>query len=241
MPAFPTVRVVQDVGETDEAEEPGPGAGTVADVAPVVVRGRPGGDGFRAVLLADADHLAGDQLEGLFPADALVRRFAPVLRVAPAGAGGARSTLRVEVHALHRVHDAVLRVDPCPLGERERGHAGLALRRVLLAVRLDDPRRRVGLVKDERTHFGDLTALDVDPDRAPAGAVHKGLLPHLVTPCGRNRCVVTCDWTRVLRRSELRSAAPPRSWRTRAGTCTRRGRTWRSGSRRRRCPCPRTG
>ena len=50
VPAFPAVRVVEDVGEADEAEEPGPGAGTVADVAPVVVRGRPGGDGLRAVL-----------------------------------------------------------------------------------------------------------------------------------------------------------------------------------------------
>ena len=167
VPAFPAIRVVEDVGEADEAEEPGPRSGPVAHVAPVVVRGGPGGDGLGAVGLADADHLARHQVEGLVPAYALVRRFAPVLRVTPARAGGAGSTRGVEVHPLHGVRDAVVGVDPRPLGECERGHAGLARRRILLVVHLDGPRGRVGLVKDQRPDLGYLSVLDVDPYRAP--------------------------------------------------------------------------
>ena len=120
VPAFPAVRVVQDVGEPDEVEEPRPGRGPVAEVAPVVVRRGPGRDRLGPVLGADALHLAGDQLERLVPADPLVAGLAAVLRVAlPVG---------VEVDPLHRVEDALVRVDPSPLGQREGRDAGLARR-----------------------------------------------------------------------------------------------------------------
>ena len=77
-------------------------------------------DGAAAVLTADALDLGGDEVGGLVPADALVAAHAAVLRVALA--------LRVPVHALERVRDAIGRVGTLLVGQRKRRkqrlHAG---------------------------------------------------------------------------------------------------------------------
>ena len=171
VPAFPAVGVVQDVGEPDEVEEPGPGRGPVPEVAPVVVRGGSGRDRLRPVVGADALHLAGDEVQRLVPADPLVAGLAPVLRV-PLPVG-------VEVHPLHRVEDPLVRVDARAFGQREGSDAGLARRSVLLPVYLQRPGGRVVVVEHERPHADDLAVLDVHPDRAAAGAVHEALFRHL--------------------------------------------------------------
>jgi len=167
VPALPAVRVVEDVGEADEVEEARPRARAIAQVSPVVVRGGPGHDGLGTVLGADALHLAGDQVQSLVPADAYIRRLAAVLRV-PLPIG-------IEVDPLHGVEDALLGIHPGPFYQRERRHTGFAVRRVFLAVDVESPRGCVRLVKDERTHPGDLPIFYVHSDRPPAGAVHEGL------------------------------------------------------------------
>ena len=112
-----------------------------------------------------------DQVERLVPADALVAGLAAVLRV-PLPSG-------IEIDALHRVEDPLLRVDPRAFGQREGGDAGLARRRVLLAVDVEGPGGRVVVVEHERPHADDLPILDVHADRAAAGAVHEALFRHL--------------------------------------------------------------
>ena len=61
-------------------------------------------DGGGAVRLLDPEHLAGDDVERLVPADALVLADAPVLDVA--AARPVEPVPRIEVHPLHGVADA---------------------------------------------------------------------------------------------------------------------------------------
>ena len=66
------------------------------------------------------DYLAGDDVQGLVPADGLVAGDAAVLGVAPAGPGGAGGPAGVEVHPLERGEDALGRVDGATGGRRCR-------------------------------------------------------------------------------------------------------------------------
>ena len=131
VPPLPAVRVVEHGGGLEAVHEAHERAHLVADDAPVVVRRGHAADGRAAVRLLHARDLARDDVERLVPGDALVGRLAAVLRVAlPVG---------VEVDALHRVLDALIRVEAPTLGVHHRREVELLRRRVFLAVRLDHP------------------------------------------------------------------------------------------------------
>ena len=121
-PAFPAVRLAHLQREAAPLAEQ-LAAGAVAGLhdlvlAVLVALVEQGG---RAVLLLDAVHLAGDDVERLVPGDALELAHAAVLRVALA--------VGVEVDAHHRVADAGRGVHALLVGEAVRGderlHAGL--------------------------------------------------------------------------------------------------------------------
>ena len=121
-PAFPAVGLADLEGEAAPLAQQ-LAAGAVAGLhdlvlAVLVALVEQGG---RAVLLLDAVHLAGDDVERLVPGDALELAHAAVLRVALA--------VGVEVDAHHRVADAGGRIDALLVGEavrRDQGlHAGL--------------------------------------------------------------------------------------------------------------------
>ncbi len=121
-PAFPAVRLADLQGEAAPlAQQLATGAvaglhDLVLTVLVALVEQRGG-----AVLRLDALHLAGDDVERLFPGDALVLAHAAVLGVALA--------VGVEVDAHHRVADAGRRVDALLVGDAvrrdERLHARL--------------------------------------------------------------------------------------------------------------------
>ena len=89
-------------------------------------------DGVQAVGLLDAQHFLRNDVGGFVPADAHILAAPPVLRVALA--------LRVPVHPLHGVQDAVGRIHPLLVGEGERGKLRFLLRLEFLAADLDGPR-----------------------------------------------------------------------------------------------------
>ena len=117
-PAFPAVGLAHLQRETAPLAEQ-LAAGAVAGLhdlvlAVLVALVEQGGG---AVLLLDAVHLAGDDVERLLPGDALELAHAAVLRVALA--------VGVEVDAHHRVADAGRGVHALLVGEAVRGDEGL--------------------------------------------------------------------------------------------------------------------
>ena len=174
VPAFPAVGVVEHRGELQHVHEAGEGAHLVAHDAPVVVRRGDAADGRAAVGLLDPHDLLGHDVGGLFPGDALVAGFAAVLRVALA--------VGVEVHALHGVLDALVRVDAPALRVDVRGERGLLPGRVLLAAGLDGPRLEVGRVDDQGPHPHDLAVLDIDRHRSAVREVRVHLFSHQTSP-----------------------------------------------------------
>src|ERR1035437_2704974 len=74
VPAFPTVRVEVYARESDGVAEAQQRAQVVADVSPLVMRAVIDGNRAGAVLPLHAQNLAGDKVQGLVPADALIDR-----------------------------------------------------------------------------------------------------------------------------------------------------------------------
>ena len=140
VPPLPADRAEGDPGVADQIAEAKQRAQPVADVAPLVVGGLLDGDGTRAVLALHALDLAGDEIERLVPADALVLRDPAVPDVALA--------LRIEIDALHRVQHALGRIDHRLESQRMGAHGRRAARREAPAAGVDGPARRVGRRRD---------------------------------------------------------------------------------------------
>ena len=183
-PAFPGIRVVQNGGVVDHAEEPAEGGHLVAHDAPVVVGAGDGGDGVAVPLAVRAQRsqtidLVGDDGGGLVPGNALETGFAPVLLV-PVSLG-------VPVHPLHGVEDAVLRIQTVPLRQDILGDPHGLGGRILLAVPvLYGPGLGIILLGHlERTDAGDLPVLHVYGDRAAGGQIGVHLFQISFTPPDR--------------------------------------------------------
>ena len=170
VPALPAVRIIQELGVAEDVVEPRHRAHLVVEQPVVVVRGDEGRDRRRAVGLAHARDLAGDEIQRLVPGDAHVLVLAAQLGMAlPFG---------VEVLPLHRVLDAVLRVHARALGDVERVDGGLARVGEPLALGLDGPATAVLFGEAQRAHALDRAVLDGDLDHAADAAVDEVLLCH---------------------------------------------------------------
>ena len=145
------------IGEAEQRRE------VVADIAPGVMRAVREGDGARAVFALLPLDLVGDELDRLVPGDAHIAGLAAVLRIALA--------VRIEVDALHRIEQAVRRIDDGFRILAVRRQRGLARRRQLHALGLDGPRRAVVVGQIDRRHAHDLAVLDVDEHRPAVGHV----------------------------------------------------------------------
>ncbi len=121
------------------------------------------GDGAWAVFAFLPLDLVGDELDRLVPRDAHVTRLAAVLWIALA--------VRIVIDALHRVEQAIRRIDDGFRILPVRRQRGLARRRQLHALGLDGPRRAVFLGQVDRRHADDFAVLDVDEDRPAVGHV----------------------------------------------------------------------
>ncbi len=139
VPALPAVRVGGDPGEADQVGETHQRAQVIADVAPLVVRRHREGDGTRPVDALLPVDLLGDDVQRLVPADAHVAGLAPVLGIALA--------VGIEIHPLHRMKDALVRIDQRLHRQGVRRHQGAAGRAELAAAGLDHPGGRVGVVE----------------------------------------------------------------------------------------------
>ena len=157
-PAFPAVGLADLEGEAAPLAQQ-LAAGAVAGLhdlvlAVLVALVEQGG---RAVLLLDAVHLAGDDVQRLVPGDALVLAHAAVLRVALA--------VGVEVDAHHRVADACRRVDALLVGDAVRRDQGLHAGLERAATHLELPGVEIRLlvlpVVVHRTDADDLAVLHV--------------------------------------------------------------------------------
>ncbi len=164
-PAFPAVGLADLQGEaTPGAQQLAPRAVTglhdlvlAVLVALVEQCGRP-------ILLLDALHLAGDDVQGLVPGDALVLAHAAVLRVALA--------VGVEIHAHHRVADTGGGVDAFLVGDAVRRDQGLHAGLERAATHLELPGVEIRLlvlpVVMHRADADDLAVLDVHHRRVGA-------------------------------------------------------------------------
>ena len=165
-PAFPAVGAVHELGDADQVPEAVEGAQVVAEVAPLVVRAVRDRDGARAHGLGALDLLA-DDVERFVPADAHEPGLAAILDVAVA--------VRIEVDPLHRVEQAVLRIQHRLLAHAVRAQRRSPRWRERPAARRDGPGRRVLGVEVDRGGAQDLAVLHVDEDRAAVGAAR---IPH---------------------------------------------------------------
>ncbi len=121
VPAFPTVRVADLLGEaTHHVEQPGLVAVGGVDGLVLAVAVALGEDGERAVFLVDAPDLGGDDVGRLVPGDAPVLALAAVLGVALA--------VGVPVDADHGELHPVGRKGPLLVGEGERRGKGFRQR-----------------------------------------------------------------------------------------------------------------
>lgn len=115
-------------------------------------------DGGVSVGIDAAGDLRRDDVGRLIPADALVLADAAVLGVALA--------VRVPVHALQRVGNAVLGIDAVLVGQLQRRDGGLRAALELLAARVKRPRVEVvdlvGVKHAQGPDAGDLAVDDVD-------------------------------------------------------------------------------
>ena len=145
------------IGEAEQRRE------VVADIAPGVMRAVREGDGARAVFAFLPLDLVGDELDRLVPGDAHVAGLAAVLRIALA--------VRIEIDPLHRIEQAVRRIDDGFRILAVRRQRGLARRRQLYALGLDGPRRAVVVSQVDRRQTDDLAVLDVDEHRPAVGHV----------------------------------------------------------------------
>ena len=112
VPTFPTVGVtrLQRVAAQQPQQSAVAAVGGVDDLGlAVAVRLRK--DRFHAIAVLDPVDLLLDNVERLFPGNALVLACAPALRVAAAGTGGARSAIRVPVDALQWMEHSVRGMD----------------------------------------------------------------------------------------------------------------------------------
>ena len=157
------------IGEAEQRRE------VVTDIAPGMVRAVREGDGAGAVFALLPLDLVGDDLDRLVPGDAHVAGLAAVLRIALA--------VRIEVDALHRVEQAVGRIDDRFGVLAVRRKRGLARRRELLPLGLDGPRGAVFLGEIDRRQAHDLAvpSCHVDEDRPAIGhvAIARGAVGHL--------------------------------------------------------------
>ena len=115
----------------------------VTDVPPHVVRRGGGHHRSGAVFALEPDHLPGDHVERVVPADGFVARFPALMGVAAAGPGGVRGPADIEVDPLERRQDALGRVDGGLVRHRPVGKGRLARWGELAVSRLDRPRRTV--------------------------------------------------------------------------------------------------
>ena len=171
VPALPAVRLADLEGEAaHRVEQTGAVAVRRVDGLALAVAVRLEEDRVRPVLLVDPRDLLGDDVGRLVPRDAHVLALASVLLVALA--------VRVPVHALERVLDAVGRVGALLVAGHVRGGAGPRprLERESVALHLPGP-EGLGIVlpvEVERPDAQDLAVLDVDHDLA--GAAEKAAL-----------------------------------------------------------------
>ena len=145
-------RVADGVGEAIQ------GAEVIADMAPGMMRTVRDRHGARPVIVLHALDFAGDDVERFVPADPHVFRFAAVLRIALA--------FRIEIDPLHRVEQAIGRIDHRLAVLPMRSERRLARRRQFHAARLDRPGLRIGFVKIDRCGANDLSVLDINEKRA---------------------------------------------------------------------------
>ena len=109
-------------------------------------------------------------IQRLVPADAHEFRLAPILNIPLA--------VRVEVHPLHGMQDAVLRIDHRFLAKPVGGQGGAPRRGEFLAAGPDGPGRRIGFVEVHRRDAHDLAFLHIHKDRPAVGAV--GVAHHAI-------------------------------------------------------------
>ncbi len=121
------------------------------------------GNGARTVFALLPLDLIGDELDRLRPGDATVAGLAAVLRIARA--------VRIEVDPLHRIQQAVGRIDHRLDVLAVRRQRGLARRRQFLALGLNGPRRAILFGQIDRRHAHDLAVAHVDEHRAAVGHV----------------------------------------------------------------------
>ncbi len=138
VPAFPAIRVVVGVSEAREVHEPEIGGMAIANIAPHVVGTGGGEDRSGAVGALDPVDFGDHDICRFIPRNALIPRDATVLDISVA--------VGVKVHALHRIHDALVGIDHGleALGVDRKGC--LAGRREGLASCLDLPRRRIRFI-----------------------------------------------------------------------------------------------
>src|ERR1700733_16081839 len=103
IPALPRIWIVMDARHADGVGEPEQRGKIVTDIAPGVMRALREGDRARAVFALLPLDLGGDDPDRLVPGDAHVAGLAAILRIALA--------VRIEVDPLHRVEQAVRRID----------------------------------------------------------------------------------------------------------------------------------
>ena len=163
VPAFPAVGIMVDLGVTAGVAEAEQRGEVITDIAPGVmgtVRHRHDAGTVGALEPLD---LARDEVERLRPRNAHVARFAAVLGIALA--------VRVEVDALHRIEQAIGRINDRLRVLPMRGKRGLARRRELQSARFDGPWQWIIRGEVDRRHADDPAVLDVDENRSAVGHV----------------------------------------------------------------------
>ena len=134
-------------------------------------------DRVQAIRFLNAQHLGRDDIGRLVPADPFVLALAPVLRVALA--------LRIPVHALHGIEDAVRRVNALLVRQGERREFRLLLGFELSATGLDAPwvQSVLALMRHvaERTRAQDASITHVDLRRIRRRA--RPAEPHRLERC----------------------------------------------------------
>ncbi len=167
VPTFPTVGVPHHLGEAaGQGQEVHHDAVDAVHRLGLSVSVAVSAYGKRPVLRVHPPDLVGDDRSRLVPADAHELALAPILGIAPAGTGGARSPFGIPVDSLQRILDAVGRVDPLLVGQMERGEQALEgsliddavlLQRVLAEFLFG-----VALLVVVRPYAHDLAVFDVD-------------------------------------------------------------------------------
>src|SRR5208337_3891818 len=172
VPALPAIRVGRDSGEADQIGEAHERAEVIPHVSPLVVGRHGKGDGTGAVDALLPVDLLGNDIQRLVPANTHIARLAPVLGIALA--------VGIEIHPLHGVQDALVRIDQGFQRQRVWRNEAAARRAVFAAAGFDHPGRRIGVIELDGSDPYDAAVPDVNEHGTPvrAGRVAAATIGH---------------------------------------------------------------